>query len=128
MASSSSSFVTLAGFSGSHLTTIRPFFPPNSQSKITPLDVETDVERLVEVRLSLECLRIPRFRAIQTRDVINNGAESTNHHRSPNGRRVERKSEGNEGGFVMADEALLQNLKREPFLQLHSPCTEDSSD
>src|SRR2546425_5555270 len=41
MASSSSSFVTLAGFSGSHLTTIRPFFPPNSQSKITPLDVET---------------------------------------------------------------------------------------
>src|SRR6266571_2834432 len=91
-------------------------------------DIETDVERLVEVRLLLECLRIPRFRAIQTRDVINNGAESTNHHRSPNGRRVERKSEGNEGGFVMADEALLQNLKREPFLQLHSPCTEDSSD
>src|SRR2546428_13110593 len=41
MASSCSSFVTLAGFSGSHLTTIRPFFPPNSQSKITPLDFET---------------------------------------------------------------------------------------
>ena len=29
---------------------------------------------------------------------------------------------------MMADEALLQNLKREPFLQLHSRCTEDSSD
>src|SRR5437867_12178665 len=52
-------------------------------------DIETDVERLVEVRLLLECLRIPRRRAMQIRDVINNGAESTNHHRSPNGRRVE---------------------------------------
>jgi hypothetical protein len=41
MASSSSSFVTLAGFSGSYLTTIRPFLSANSQSKITPLDVET---------------------------------------------------------------------------------------
>src|SRR6058998_2167674 len=41
MVSSSSSFVTLAGFSGSHLMTIRPFLPPNSQSKITPFDVET---------------------------------------------------------------------------------------
>src|SRR5262245_29035477 len=40
MASSSSSFVTLAGFSGSHWTTIRPFLSPDSQSKITPLEVE----------------------------------------------------------------------------------------
>jgi len=28
----------------------------------------------------------------------------------------------------MPDEVLLQDLKREPFLQLHSRCTEDSSD
>src|SRR5438132_5225047 len=104
MASSSSSIVTLAGFSGSHLTTIRPFLPPNSESKITPLDVETplspsygglptnvktypfpvlltipsdietDVERLAEVSFLLECLCIPRSRAIQIRDV-NSGAE-----------------------------------------------------
>src|SRR5436309_10338125 len=96
-------------------------------------------EIFIEHDRDLATVRRPRFQslrrptalrrtAIQTRDVINNGAESTNHHRSPNGRRVERKSDGNEGGFVMADEALLQNLKREPFLQLHSPCTEDSSD
>src|SRR5215471_17928451 len=40
MASSSSSFVTLAGFSGSHWMTIRPFLSRDSQSKITPLEVE----------------------------------------------------------------------------------------
>jgi hypothetical protein len=33
-----------------------------------------------------------------------------------------------DGGFMMADETLLQNLKREPFLQLHSGCAEDISD
>src|SRR5438034_2940672 len=98
------------------------------QCDVRVSNLRGDRQRFVEVRLLLECLRVPRFRAIQTRDVINNGAESTNHHRSPNGRRVEGKSDGNEGGFVIADEALLQNLKREPFLQLHSPCTEDSSD
>src|SRR3989454_6847476 len=59
------------------------------EPKFVPSDIETDVERLVEVRFLLECLRIPRRRAMQIRDVINNGAESTNPHRSPNRRRVE---------------------------------------
>src|SRR5438093_2205968 len=41
------------------------------EPKFVPSDIETDVERLVEVRLLLECLRVPRFRAIQIRDVMN---------------------------------------------------------
>ena len=37
-------------------------------------------------------------------------------------------SDGDEGGFLMTDEALLQNLEREPFFQLHSRGTEDRPD
>src|SRR3989442_1415059 len=116
MASSSSSFLTLAGFSGSYLMTIRPFLPPNSQSKITPFDVETP--------LSPSYGGVPTNVKTYPLPVLLTITAST----SASCRVVERKSDGNEGGFVVAHEALLQNLKREPSLQLHSRCTEDSSD
>jgi hypothetical protein len=32
------------------------------------------------------------------------------------------------GGFRLTDEALLQDLEREPFFQLHSCCAENGSD
>ena len=37
-------------------------------------------------------------------------------------------SDGYIGGFRMTDEALLQNLEREPFFQLHSRSTQNGSD
>src|SRR5687767_2303174 len=49
------------------------------QTELVPCDVEADVERLVEIRILPERLRVPHLRAVQFGDGINHGAKSFKH-------------------------------------------------
>src|SRR6188508_1047920 len=49
------------------------------ETKLEPADVETDVERLVEVRFNAEGRAVPSLRAIQIGHVIDHGSQTHNH-------------------------------------------------
>src|SRR5678816_4426817 len=46
------------------------------EAKLESSDIESDVERLVEVRIDAECLRVPLLCAAEIRRGINRGAKA----------------------------------------------------